>query len=359
MIHATIIGIIAVIFAYLARYRNFKYGLEAAFVVIFVFLAIRYDWGNDYMGYMDAFDRINSQFGFSTLGNISVDEEHVEHGWMLLCLFCKPIGFWGMVIILSFMESFILYKLIKQYTPVNWYWLSIFIYVFTPHFMLVGASAMRQFLAMSIFIYSIKYIIEGRSLRFILAIAIAATIHTSALVLLPTYFLRNLITSKKDLRPIIFIGLIAASLFSTFLFNNIVNLGIFNRYASYMQSNIDLSYGLGFLFNICLFLTTLYYYQIQRPEVRLLFIISFLVYLLIPLYSLAPIIARIAFYFSILSIVVYPITFHAIRSTIPKIFILIAYIGFTCMTYILFFQSEVWVEKYWRYQTIFSTPGWY
>ena len=59
-----VIGIIAMLLSQLDRGR-FKYGLESAWLVIFAFLALRYNFGNDYQSYYTVFNEIVSQTQFS------------------------------------------------------------------------------------------------------------------------------------------------------------------------------------------------------------------------------------------------------------------------------------------------------
>ena len=60
MIETIVIGLICVFLAYLGRYRRLSWGFGAAMTILFVFLAIRYEWGNDYRQYIDKFTVYNS-----------------------------------------------------------------------------------------------------------------------------------------------------------------------------------------------------------------------------------------------------------------------------------------------------------
>ena len=67
MIETIVIGLICVFWAYLGRYRRLSWGFGAAMTILFVFLAIRYEWGNDYRQYIDKFTEYNSidEFNYS------------------------------------------------------------------------------------------------------------------------------------------------------------------------------------------------------------------------------------------------------------------------------------------------------
>jgi hypothetical protein len=81
MIATIIMGIFAVSFAFLAKYKNFRYGLEISFSLIFLFLALRYNFGNDYSSYLDRFIDINK---YSTVDYFD-KFYRVEPGWIFLC----------------------------------------------------------------------------------------------------------------------------------------------------------------------------------------------------------------------------------------------------------------------------------
>ena len=60
MITVAIFNMFAVFFAFLAGSRRDKFWLKVSFVVIFLFLALRYDYGNDYDAYLQGFLNIIS-----------------------------------------------------------------------------------------------------------------------------------------------------------------------------------------------------------------------------------------------------------------------------------------------------------
>ncbi|MEG0808464.1 MAG: EpsG family protein, partial [Alistipes sp.] len=192
MYHTLIIGLIVVFLSWLSRYNKTRYGLEVGFVILTVFLAIRYNWGNDYPGYLNGFIDINSYgiglFDWDAFSSFREDEV----GWVFLNRLFAPVGFFGLVIALTIFEHVVLYRFIKKYVPVDWYWFAVFIYVFSSEYMLTGSSMMRQFLAMCIYLIAIDFMIAKRPVYFFLLILLAATFHTSAYILLPTYFIRYL-----------------------------------------------------------------------------------------------------------------------------------------------------------------------
>ena len=77
---------------------------------------------------------------------------------------------------------------IRKYSPYKWLALLLFILVnyYSTFFLL------RQYLVMPIFFFSFKYIIERKPIPFIICALLAFSIHTTALIIVPLYFLYGL-----------------------------------------------------------------------------------------------------------------------------------------------------------------------
>ena len=185
MFTVAILNIFVVFFAYQARHKRTEFFLKVSFGLIFLFLALRYNYGNDYSAYLKGFLEVNR------VETIDYFDKywHFDPGWIFLCRIFGPFGFFAMMAVLALFNCFVYYRFIRKYVPPAYYWFAVFFYVFNPYFMLVHSSAMRQSLAISLFIFSIDYIYKKDALRYFLCIGLAALFHTSALVLLPIYLL--------------------------------------------------------------------------------------------------------------------------------------------------------------------------
>jgi hypothetical protein len=320
MIATTLMGFLAVFFAFLARYRNMRYGLTLSFLLIFLFLALRYQFGNDYNSYLGIFEEINSYASF----NLFDKTIHVEPGWIVLCKLFKPLGFFAMVAVLALLNCIIYYRFIKSYLPVQYYWLAVFIYLFDPGFMLTHASAMRQSLTIAIFIFSIKYIFKKDAIRYILCIVIAWFFHSSALVLLPVYFL-GLVNWKinKVTATIFFLLFLSLFVFSSSIMpyiNQLVSV-YFDQYEFYQDPG-SVGSGLGILYVSITFLLILYFDRFQDKETSLLFKIGIISFIFIPLSLLIQLIGRMGMYFKVSLIIAYPlIQMNLHKKAYRKVFI--------------------------------------
>lgn len=76
-------------------------------------------------------------------------------------------------------------------------WISIYVYLTFPLFFLNSMSVIRNFVAISIVVYSIKYIIDKKLVRFVIAVILAAGFHQSAYIALLLYPLSRLKLNKK------------------------------------------------------------------------------------------------------------------------------------------------------------------
>ena len=357
MITIAIFNIVFVLLAYLAQYKGQAYLLKVSFVLIFLFLALRYDYGNDYRSYLDEFVRLTS---YSSL-DYTDETEHFEKGWLFLYFLFKPFGFFALVAVLAAFNCFIYYRLIKKYVLPNYYWLAVFIYVFNVGFMLTQLSSMRQTLAIGIFLFAIDYIKKKNAIRYCLCIGLASLFHSSALILLPVYLIGvlNWTINKKTATILYLIYLLSFLFAQTFLpqINQLVSSN-FERYENYSGSS-ELGTGLGLIINSILFIIVLYYADFQDNITLIFFKILILCYLLIPFSLILSMLGRAGMYFQPAMIVVFPTILSNIKNSFFKIIFLGAVVILTIYGFNEFFNSEIYSSSYKTYKTIFSAPEFY
>ncbi|WP_439504241.1 EpsG family protein [Sediminibacterium sp.] len=358
MIASLIISGSAIFISWLSRYQRSRYGcLELSFLLLAIFIGFRYNFGNDYIGYLDSFQEVNK------------DENpfmgHNEFGWTLICLFFQPIGFFGMNIVLTGLEFFILYLLVKKNVPPKWYWLSIFIFSMNTGFMLVFSSMMRQFLAICIFILASEFIYNKRWIVALLLILLATLMHTTAFILLPFVllgFLNITLSTQQIFYLLIFyciIYFIGTDLLSSIILKILI-FEQFKRYELYMDTeSFGESSGLGVLFNFILFIVLLLHQKYQPEKIKFYFTL-FSFYIFFQFFTeIASMISRLSFYFSIFSIVAFPWMFEAIKNILAKYLILTIYILMILKSFFDFFdQSGIWHKHFYNYQSIFSSNSW-
>lgn len=350
------LNILAVLCAYLSKYKDFKIGLKTSFFLIFIFLAIRFDFGNDYMNYYRDFSTLNS---YSSIDYFD-KSLHYDPGWILLCKLFKPFGFFVLVIFLALFNCIVYYFFIKKYVPRDLYWLAIFIYVFTPGFMLVHASAMRQSIAIGLFLTAIPYIYKKDPIKYFLFIGIAYFFHASAIVLLPLYliaFSNWKITNKSGaVFVIIFLSLFVFGSSILPSINVLLNT-YFQKYETYAGTGTEVGSGVGIFFLSIILIFVLYYSKTQKADLKTIFILAIFSFMFIPIGLLITMVSRVGMYFTPATIIAYPIIFKNIREPLVKRLFLFFLMFFTLYTFIVFFNSEIYKKGYDTYKTIFTAPS--
>lgn len=161
-------------------------------LVLFAFISgVRYKVGIDYLSYLDEYLRLMA-YG-------ATQRTTLEGGFLLISqLFAKSdthftiyFGFW------AFLQIFFLYYAFRNNKRLLPF---IGLTVMLGSFYLSMMNGIRQQVVAFVFIFLIEWIEKKKMWSFIIAIVIASTIHRSALVLIPFYFLLNRnfdLTNKK------------------------------------------------------------------------------------------------------------------------------------------------------------------
>lgn len=380
-----VVGIMAVLFAYIAQLKRLRFCLKISFLIIFLFLALRYNYGSDYPAYFDVFLSLNKfgledikdiwmkTFVFSIVGADNPELElgvgnpsNIELGWQALCLLFRPLGFFAMIAALALFNCMVYYSFIKKYVPPDYYWFAVFLYVFTPELMLYHLSGMRQSVAISIFLLSINYIYKKDFLRYALLISLATLFHTSAIILLPVYLI-GVMNFKTNI-PIA-IGIFAIFLL-LFLFQGPISqvMDVFiSTYAVKYKVYEDpggMGTGIQIVSFAIVLILILLLEQHQNKEISILFKIAILFIYTIPLALILKMISRIGMYFHpVLLLCVYPFISLKMDKIIPKgtlwvrySFVLFVAIWTIYLFYSFFASSEAWKMSFRSYDTIFSSP---
>jgi len=357
MITVAVLNSVVVFLSFFARFKNWEFLLKISFGLLFVFLALRYNYGNDYNGYLKDFMRLS----FSDFTSYS-KTTHFELGWTFLCYLFRPFGakgFFAMTAVLALFNCVVYYRFIQRYVPPSYYWLAVFLYVFNPAFMLTHASAMRQSVAISLFLISIGFLHKKNVIGYFICIGLAVLFHLSALILLPV-FLLGLFNWKINKATAA--GLLSAYIVFIFMgkvfkepIANFIST-YFERYAIYnTQGGIEIGTGMGLLFYTVLFVLILWYGQYQTRENAIVFKLAVVSYLLLPVSLIILMLGRGTMYFQPATIVVMPVVFANIKNVLIRYAVMFALIAITLLSFYGFFHSKIWEKKFGTYQTIFSS----
>lgn len=349
-----VINFFAVFFAFLAKYKIFEDGLKISFIIIFFFLALRYNFGNDYKSYLNGFLEIN---GYEEI-NVFDSRFYFEPGWIVLNNLFEPLGFFLLIAFLAAFNCFLYYYFIRKYVPVKYSWLAVFLYVFNPDIMLIHSSAIRQSVAVGLFIVSLEYLHKKDFLRFSLVIWFASLFHTSALILLPLFLINIKVWRINQVMNLAIITLFISLFFLGAMLQPIINEFLnahLEKYGRY-EGTAQIGTGIGIVLNLLLLIFTLQYEKFQNQERSVLFKIAILGFLIIPLSLLLPMVTRIGMYFQITTIVVYPTVLLYLTRTYMKVAFISLLIFLNLYSFYVFFSSEVYGAHFSAYKTIFSAP---
>lgn len=178
---------------------NLKYFLFL--IIISIIVGYRYNVGVDWDGY---------RIAFLESGNLTFEENSFEFAYFTISKIMNLLGF-------GYQQFFFLINLFTWYfifksIPKKLLFYFIF-FLFCTEFFFWSMNGIRQFTAISLFLFSIKYILDKQLIKFILTLIFAGLFHKSAFIFFPLYFIPYKKLYNRTIMLIIF-------LFS-FLFGNI------------------------------------------------------------------------------------------------------------------------------------------
>ena len=159
--------------------HNKKSLLLFSFMLLFIFSALRDGFGNDYDSYKNIYEIIKS-----TGTNSFYDDNPL----FILLNKISPTFQW-FIAITSFIFLFAVYKLIKKNVGEEYHGLALLLFLLNPYIFLINLSSIRQSIALALFIWAVSFAVKRKLIPFILLVFFASLFHTSAIVLLPVYFL--------------------------------------------------------------------------------------------------------------------------------------------------------------------------
>lgn len=260
----------------------------------------------------------NNYVGYFLYGNrvgIIQNKTNIESGYILVNNIARFISgqYWVLLTMIAgiiiFFELKVIYRLSQNFL------LSIFLYISLGFFVFLFNGA-RQAIGAAIFGMAIYHLIKGSLKNYILWILIAAFFHKTALIGLPFYyFLRSGFSLKKTI-----INILAFSAFLTIYFV----LGgteaiVGNRYEQYIERGALGGGGFTFFYTVCI---SLFIYfrkfiplnELYRYDIFLnMALVQSLIYLFVFLLKFDVNFYRLAIYFSLSNILIWPMIFKNVK----------------------------------------------
>lgn len=220
--------IIVFFLLYSRHYIKNKYFDFLPYLIMGIFVGLRYQVGRDYLNYCYIYNNIRD--------NIEYD---VEFGYKIIVKICQSFGGTQQIVFLIFslLTSFFTYKFIKKNSLD--YNLSTIIYLCIGPYFLSSTNVIRQALSVSVFLYSIKFIKEKKLLKYLISILFSFPIHSTAIFLIPFYFILD-----KKIKCSYYLLMFLFLYFSlrTNLVNSIAYIFGYQKYIEGLKQTMDSSY---------------------------------------------------------------------------------------------------------------------
>lgn len=174
---AFILGLLAFVELFIKKF-NAKIVFVICVVSLIVFAGSR-EIGFDYAEYANIF--YYASFGkFWLIG--------IEPGYGFLCYILTPLGFNGFLFVVALISVSMNARFIARYSPLIFS--SLLIY-YTTNFIVKEMGQIRQGLVMAISLFAFVDAVRQKKLAFTIKIVIALSLHFSAFILIPVYYLCN------------------------------------------------------------------------------------------------------------------------------------------------------------------------
>lgn len=335
--------------------RGFRH--YALLLPCFFYLSLRYDYGNDYFSYMNIFESVKN-FGVNSTAN---DYERIESGWIWLNSIFDSGNFIFFVVFNSIWQLLAVFILLRYVDLGKYFLFCLAVYIFHPLNMLTLLSAMRQSVALTFFVISLRYIINKNFPIFALFTLIASFFHTTALLLFPIYFIHNSLNRINLIWMISAIFIIVSYVLfvpdqMNYIFSNFIsNSSYLDKYDMYLESGSVRS-GAMLFFNGFVVIVLSYCFNRERErEFGRLFILLTIIGSILSIMSASLIILqRFLVYFAIFSIMSIPISVRVLPNGIYRIGFSGVYLSYLLFIYYSVFGTDTWMSGFGDYQTFLS-----
>ncbi len=359
-------SLVALLFTYLETKGLFKKGMLWGFILVTFLQIVKYDYGNDYIGYYQAYLKmIENDFNWQEIKDGVL---HKDVGWALILYLFKPLGEYGFFVmegIISILQGVVMYKFIRKYVPRSGWSFSVLIYLFSASFYLMSFSMLRQSLVMTIFFAMWSLIEQRKFIIPLIVLYLCSFIHASSIILFPFAFWGFIPMGKYSSK--FFTTAFLALFVCLFVYSNILH-DIFlyavdtsekiNEYYNNYKDGANITIGgIGFFLNFIPLYVSLKYIASSdnNKSSKLLVALCSIGYIILPFGQIIQLIGRIGMYFSIFSILSLPIAYGQIKNSIIRAGLTSIFLLILIYNYITFFRNPTFIEKFGgEFSTIFS-----
>ena len=360
MLGSLFVNITALVLAGIGSRKNSRIFLGLSFFVLFVFLAIRYDYGNDLPTYRAFFENI---------GNISLSDilgkrnGPFEIGYQLSNVVFSPLGFNSLLALFALLEVAAYFKVLVRTVPRKLYFFSIFILIFNPNLLLTESSAIRQTIAISLFFLSVRYLYERKPLQYVLICVLAMQFHQSAIILIPFYFLltpHTLVRRNMILLVVLYFLIIYEGRFLISEMMKLVLSKTNSRYLGFFYATDEfplfkIGSGIKVYFQAIVMLALIWLGRDATGYQAIAIRGTIYASLLLSLGFCFPLAGRLSMYLDPFMVMAIPSVLATIRRKELFYLCITVYGTYTLLLYFAFFRDPIWISSFSSYRTIFGT----
>lgn len=308
------------------RVAGVVYTVALAFIGMF-----RYDVGQDYFAYEIIYDDIAMNWNYG---------DTIEIGFRSVCWLCSEIDGTAqlMFALVSAATIILVYKGLSYFSKdIS---LSLFVFMGIGQLYLNTFNAVRQAVAIALFVYGLRYIAQHKLIKYILVMLLATSFHASSIILVPLYwFLRR---GWGKISVMIAGAVLAVS--GTVIINMILN----SSYAKYLMqdqftSEVSATNIMYFAMSVLIFLCSGFLMKGYKYRDILinLNILSMFCFLLYQVFSDTPVmivVTRLSYYFMI----GYPLLFvMTIKYIDDKLIKSVMTFGLVALISFMFYRSSI------------------
>lgn len=178
------------------------------YLLLAVTAGLRYETGTDYFAYQEIYNGTNTLTEAIEYGKIWSTYGNAEIGYMLVNSLFRTLGVDVniMFLFISFFTLYLVFKSISDYCYRYRFLIVLAYYCFC--FFVLDLNATRQTISVSLFLYSLRYIIDRKVYKYLLCTILAILFHTSAIIILPLYWIINKRISNWVIYSMTFFGLV-------------------------------------------------------------------------------------------------------------------------------------------------------
>ena len=185
---------------------------------LIIVAGLRYKVGTDYHTYMllyelaGKYNNIWEIFGFGT-DKSSTDPGFTALLWILNQISADPALMFAVVAAITY-----IYIVKTLYVYGRPFELSMFLFIGMFHYY-ASFNGIRQYMAAALLFWAVRYLIDGKLVRYMIVVLICSLFHSSALIMIPVYF----IVRRKAWSPVLWC-LMLVFLAGTFLYQKFLSV---------------------------------------------------------------------------------------------------------------------------------------